>query len=1227
MSKPINNVDDVLGTYFDGKLDNVKISLLNKYEKEQKITPKIKNKIVREKMEYMKHMKHDEKSDSIKSKTTSGIKSNGPVLEIIDVVSNTLDACDINKINTDLDYLNNKVKELTKHKKLCNTRHIKKEYKDEITLKKLLDIIKKENKDNVQDFLDLFIDTSEKGEGDKTTKNHVFEALWILVFLYRLDDFDKKYTGEIGRQFYKSLESREAFTKEQILNEKVAAGSSGGIADIYFEITGGIESNKNKTNCNGEDISYPHCEGETQLTYDKYACSVKYYSKEKSVQSYDIQHIYSEIKDMKVNILVLTRDKILLEKRMVTSKKRITELCSGVLDIHSPKNGLNVLYKKLLFLLKSNKLKDDERITSIKPRFHQEYFIEYTEQCITSGSKNFIWGAVPRSGKSFMIGGLVAKLQPKYVLLFLGAITETKGQFIKMFQDYSDFKDYEIHDLQKGQYKKTNKSKHIIIYSQEWARDKNKHETLPSNINDILKKEKDKLVFFDEIHQGSGKDSLQEDMLDKMIFDNPYKAFIMVTATFAKPYIKYMNKSDSPVKLIGWDYKNIQSMKEINNNVNDHGEAPEYNILNQIIDKIKEEDDGELKKNIFLNLIKIYSEQGISLDILSEEYQKYPKLIVSTPTSNVTEDYNDIIVNGNINIDDIFRPLIEPVLKNPGPCQRFIKYIWREVYSKFLRKNGVLVESQHTQLWFLPTTIRNKNKNEEQDIDETKKVGAFSNMTKHLTEILLDGSTPESKAFRENFCIIILHSVGFDSTEVKFIGPKKKGKVSHKVKWNNVNIDDTSEGYGCVSTICKNVNNYESVKDCILAQEACAKTYGKSVIILTGKMLRLGISLPCVDVALHMDPIKSVDTIYQSMFRVLTEREGKDKGIFIDMLLDRNIDFMYKLFNYTEPKKKVVKVEQRIREFQDQLLLYDYNGIELLNNIEYQHMYDTILKQFMLDDKGKFIEKQKSIEISDIDELFSDKDHTKIIEPFYNILNTYNISYTKKPNKVDDKFKRKEISLFVQDFVILFILFNSVIIEDVNVDKIREDIITFFNKEVTNINELCAKIKLDNDLLNCHFMNLLKDYTDDDKLDIVFNKFKDDIKEMFEYITSNHNFYQVYINSYEMVQGIKDNTQLLKKYIPCSIEFIKNEGVLNIIRKRLTVRHEEKGLYGEVFTPIELICEMINHLPKEVWTNPDLKWLDPANGIGNFPVIVYYKLMESLKGHKPKGKTLSRHII
>jgi hypothetical protein len=96
---------------------------------------------------------------------------------------------------------------------------------------------------------------------------------------------------------------------------------------------------------------------------------------------------------------------------------------------------------------------------------------------------------------------------------------------------------------------------------------------------------------------------------------------------------------------------------------------------------------------------------------------------------------------------------------------------------------------------------------------------------------------------------------------------------------------------------------------------------------------------------------------------------------------------------------------------------------------------------------------------------------------------------------------------------------------------------------------------------------------------------------------------------------------------PTASDFIKDRKVLEIIQKRLSIREEEKKLYGEVFTPIELICQGFDYLPKDVWTNPNLKWLDPVNGIGNFTVVAYYKLYDSLKSKIPDASERSKHII
>ena len=71
------------------------------------------------------------------------------------------------------------------------------------TLKDLLVCIKENNKVDVQDFIELF---PRPADGVKNSDGHVFEALWILIFLFKYDDLiEVGYT----RQLYKNIESMD----------------------------------------------------------------------------------------------------------------------------------------------------------------------------------------------------------------------------------------------------------------------------------------------------------------------------------------------------------------------------------------------------------------------------------------------------------------------------------------------------------------------------------------------------------------------------------------------------------------------------------------------------------------------------------------------------------------------------------------------------------------------------------------------------------------------------------------------------------------------------------------------------------------------------------------------------------------------------------------------------------------------------------------------------------
>jgi len=93
--------------------------------------------------------------------------------------------------------------------------------------------------------------------------------------------------------------------------------------------------------------------------------------------------------------------------------------------------------------------------------------------------------------------------------------------------------------------------------------------------------------------------------------------------------------------------------------------------------------------------------------------------------------------------------------------------------------------------------------------------------------------------------------------------------------------------------------------------------------------------------------------------------------------------------------------------------------------------------------------------------------------------------------------------------------------------------------------------------------------------------------------------------------------------------------LLELIDSCLKPKQKEKQENGEVFTPMNLVFEMLDNMDKHyfkahgrsIFTEKDFKWFDPASGMGNFPVAVYLKLMEGLKPQIPNEEERKTHII
>ena len=85
--------------------------------------------------------------------------------------------------------------------------------------------------------------------------------------------------------------------------------------------------------------------------------------------------------------------------------------------------------------------------------------------------------------------------------------------------------------------------------------------------------------------------------------------------------------------------------------------------------------------------------------------------------------------------------------------------------------------------------------------------------------------------------------------------------------------------------------------------------------------------------------------------------------------------------------------------------------------------------------------------------------------------------------------------------------------------------------------------------------------------------------------------------------------------------------IQNKITEVSTYSKDKSDKHGEVFTPPALINEMLDQLPKDVWSDKNKTWFDPAAGNGNFHIQVLKRLFVGLEDEFPNEEERLRHII
>jgi len=1047
------------------------------------------------------------------------------------------------------------------------------------------------------------------------------------------------------------------------LQQKVRSGNSGGYSDITF-------INKPLRNLLPDD----HTNEELCFV------SVKYFEREKDIGEYDIGKLCTLIRQHETQNRTIKIFIFVNNKQKAIEKFKSQNASSNILIKYISPNGNyeNVLdssdlqesYFKLRKLLEQyNYFADSADVTNFEstylnvlkslfiPRFHQRLFIRNTTRLITEKHKtNILVGAIPRSGKSYIMAGIIlecVKMNPQKKHTFLimtPAPNETFPEYESMFSNYVDFERFGIEVIKHSDKVSLtdlcrNPNGHcvILISKQKLGWNGTPYDKILNNDEDVAEIDNDyaeptagkkdaeienikkrvatllgssvniDYMFLDEAHFGMSTEKAQN-IVSTLNSVTKRTVKIYVTATYNKPLQVY---GIEPECKITWDINDINIMKNL---------TAETILDNPIAERFK---------GVYRDTLEYFGDKSGKLLIakLKNEYAIYPKpylitslwdkdfLNVERLKIGETEFGWDMGKLFATNGDDF---------ANREQIKEIMRYYFgypdkKEDYNKqaFYRNRGILPRIQRictnncrtlqtghktTQLWFLP----------------------------------LNGSVGDTIDKKSNALVRLF----FDTNEFKDIKHSYHFFVA-------VDVKDSAKIKHSGVTYMKNPKQIKKDIEELEAQIKNGNLKADNLIILAGQRLQLGISLRNVDIVTLWNSTMSDDALFQMLFRSMTEVDSpscveneycdkKKFGFMVDMNPQRAITNV-SMFNVNMTKQKGVPLETEYRQITDlinideDVFLDKYDGNqrkkdefarELFSklygawNVNTENIRKIINKfEFDVDE----LQKLKGI-LSKINATKDGPNVTDIVDVPDDEMVLPGKKQEKRKPETKEKKKEKEQS----DEVNLQLHASETIAEFISL----LNIFTLYSDEgskcILNGNSKPDQIKIVSDVLK------LKEEIFDD----IFRK------EMFLKIIngrltgkSDEEFPEEYIDGVlNALTNGSQKMQLNKIVLTQKQQYYtinEPDKLLEFINGELKPKEKEKKENGEVFTPISLVIEMVDKLDevytkehgRSIFSEKDFKWFDPAVGIGNFPIVVYQRLMVGLSGQITNEESRRKWIL
>lgn len=1027
----------------------------------------------------------------------------------------------------------------------------------------------------------------------------LFEGMWTIAFalgLVRGYENNTMYKGKIESGIQKINRTK---ILDYLRERKVQTSSIEGASDITFALN------------DVDAMSQSECSVEVEVgpTRREFVfCSSKFYGNEKSVDDYDITNILAaarkNYKEGEFRIVLLVKNKDAVKSKFASAVRRyITYIVrddderSGVLG----RDDLEAAFVRLReyigdrtdkeAFIQNTLLGQKEPRPFLSLRFHQELIVQKTIDIHKTGSfDSVLWGVVARGGKTYMCGGLIRELRPKYVFIVAGAYTETHTQFTDALLDatkngFQDFADYKVVDVKKDPFTFDKNAKYIFFISAELLKayvegktgKKAKERAVMSLVGNTIVPE---LVFFDEVHKGGTTDLADDAML--LISSGAFKVFM--TATYNKLFIKdeYKITTDN---FLTWGYEDIQTAKAMESEETVQYFGRKY---------------GE---EVCQRVLKLQEARGTTIKEIAQQYQKFPE--IQFLTTSFSEKFRESMTKQNI-LDPTAGFRMQTLMAIGKDC---MKMAVKDRYKCFTNPASVAVllnyvapaSSQITEIDGVKVIqIANPNEN------ITNRIGR----TSQLRGDILKNIHTEFKPHSQLWFLPQPVATGTEGPLISMMTCLASMLFKHPWFSKYFSVVCVSSGFTKDDDIAmeggdiKLTNGGGDTKQTVLSFEKEARKKGRGLIILAGRMLTLGVSLPCVNIVSLFDDSQSSDLTYQKMFRALTESEGKKVGYIVDVNPLRTLKTLY---DYTtvehdetgeDPVTSTVLTNLYLID-EDQLFVTREDGSRLTPKDIHERI-DAYLQATRKVYKSIVDEASKNIETVDLTaELAELRDVLNPTKPMAVTaaqgLTGEEVPTGKEVIKEPKEKTKKEKNDEKERLAAL----REMVLTSMTLLAFLTTASTFaeaFELYKTNVDEI---------------------------QDIVFNVIMD---RGLTSSTDKEKVTNVIIAAIAKVQG-----QLNRPYGKMKKQLSEYSGdqkeVIEFIEQNLKPKKEQVASRGEVFTPLSLVEDMLSHLPEEVWTHPEYKWLDPANGIGNFPVIAFAKLDAGLATWQPDETIRRRHIV